>query len=128
MFTNGSAMKNKGYVEKSWGYELIWATNDLYCGKLMVFTKPGAKSSMHFHKNKDETWFVNVGQFMLRYIDTTTGEQKELLIKEGDTWHNPPLQPHQLEALQPNSIIFEVSTEDDTDDTYRLTTSTSPTK
>lgn len=128
MFTNGLTMKNKGYVEKSWGYELIWATNELYCGKLMVFAKPGAKSSMHFHKNKDETWFVNAGQFMLRYIDTTTGEQKELLIKEGDTWHNPPLQPHQLEALQPNSIIFEVSTEDDTDDTYRLTTSTSPSK
>ena len=128
MFTNGLTMKNKGYVEKAWGYELIWATNDLYCGKLMVFAKPGAKSSMHFHKNKDETWFVNAGQFMLRYIDTKTGEQKEMLIKEGDTWNNPPLQPHQLEALQPNSIIFEVSTADDTDDTYRLTTSTSPSK
>lgn len=121
-------MKNKGYIEKSWGYELIWATNEMYCGKLLVFTKPGARSSMHFHKNKDETWFVNSGQFMLRYIDTTTGETKETLIKQGDTWNNPRLQPHQLEALQPNSVIFEVSTEDDTDDTYRLTTSTSSPK
>lgn len=128
MFTNGLTMKNKGYVEKLWGYELIWATNDMYCGKLMVFANPGAKTSMHFHKNKDETWFINAGQFMLRYIDTKTGEQKEILIKEGDTWHNPPLQPHQIEALQPNSIIFEVSTEDDSDDTYRLTTSTSSPK
>ena len=113
-------MRNKGYIEKSWGYELIWATNDMYCGKLMVYTKPGTKSSMHFHKDKDETWFVNAGQFILRYIDTATGEHKELVLKEGDTWNNPPLQPHQLESLQPNSIIFEVSTADDTDDTYRL--------
>lgn len=121
-------MRNNGYIEKSWGYELIWATNDLYCGKLMVFTKPGGKSSMHFHKEKDETWFVNAGQFMLRYIDTKTGEPGETLIKEGDTWHNPPLQPHQLEALQPNSIIFEVSTADDTDDTYRISPASPPTK
>ena len=28
-----------GTVEKGWGVELIWATNDLYCGKLMVFNK-----------------------------------------------------------------------------------------
>ena len=32
-----------GKVEKGWGYELIWATNDLYCGKIMVFEKVGSK-------------------------------------------------------------------------------------
>lgn len=121
-------MRNNGYVEKTWGYEVVWANKDLYCGKLMVFTKPGTKTSMHFHKDKDETWFVNSGQFILRYIDTATAEVKEILIKEGDTWHNPPLQPHQLEALQPNSIIYEVSTVDDTDDTYRVMASTTSNK
>ena len=44
------ASRLSGTVEKGWGIELIWATNDLYCGKLMVFNKPGAKFSMHFHK------------------------------------------------------------------------------
>ena len=29
----------EGKVDKGWGYELIWATNDLYCGKIMVFEK-----------------------------------------------------------------------------------------
>ena len=39
-----------GVVQKGWGYELIWATNDKYCGKIMVFEKKGNKFSMHFHK------------------------------------------------------------------------------
>jgi mannose-6-phosphate isomerase-like protein (cupin superfamily) len=117
-----------GVQEKGWGYELIWATNDKYCGKIMCFTKPGSKFSMHFHRDKDETWFVNAGQFMLRYIDTATAEHKEILLKEGDTWHNPPLQPHQLEALQPNSMIFEVSTADSVEDNYRIGPGDSQTK
>jgi mannose-6-phosphate isomerase-like protein (cupin superfamily) len=110
----------EGMVKKGWGYEIIWATNDKYCGKLMVFEKPRAKFSMHFHREKDETWFVNSGQFMLRWIDTKTATLHEKLLKEGDVWHNPPLQPHQLEALQPNSIIFEVSTADSVEDNYRI--------
>jgi quercetin dioxygenase-like cupin family protein len=57
---------------------------------------------------------------MLRYIDTKTATMHEKLLKEGDVWHNPPLQPHQLEALQPNSIIFEVSTADSVEDNYRI--------
>jgi mannose-6-phosphate isomerase-like protein (cupin superfamily) len=112
--------QQKGYQEKGWGYELIWATNDKYCGKIMCFTKAGAKFSMHFHREKDETWFVNAGQFMLKYIDTKTAEAKEILLKEGDVWHNPPLQPHQLIAMQPNSMIFEVSTADSVEDNYRI--------
>ena len=66
----------EGKVDKGWGYELIWATNDKYCGKIMVFEKVGSKFSMHFHKEKDETWFVNTGRFLLNYIDTTTAEYK----------------------------------------------------
>ena len=45
----------EGHVKKGWGYELIWATNDKYCGKIMVFEKVGAKFSMHFHHEKDGT-------------------------------------------------------------------------
>ena len=114
------AERLEGMVKKGWGYELIWATNEKYCGKIMVFEKDRAKFSMHFHREKDETWFVNAGQFMLRYIDTKTATMHEKILKEGDVWRNPPLQPHQLEALQPNSMIFEVSTPDSVEDNYRI--------
>lgn len=114
------AARHSGKVDKGWGYELIWATNDLYCGKIMVFNKKGNKFSMHYHKEKDETWFVNQGSFKLRWIDTTTATLYEKILNPGDTWHNPPLQPHQLEALEDNSSISEVSTADSIEDNYRI--------
>ena len=33
----------KGFVKKGWGHELIFATNEHYCGKIMRFEKKGAK-------------------------------------------------------------------------------------
>ena len=110
----------EGHVKKGWGYELIWATNDKYCGKIMVFEKVGAKFSMHFHHEKNETCFVNSGKFKVRWIDTSNAMMFEKELNEGDTWHNPPLQPHQLEALEPMSSVTEVSTPDSVEDNYRL--------
>lgn len=108
-----------GLQKKGWGYELIWATTDRYCGKLMVFDRSGAKFSMHFHKEKDETWFVNSGRFLVKWIDTDTAKLNQRELKEGDTWHNPPLQPHQLIAVVPGTIT-EVSTADSVEDNYRV--------
>jgi mannose-6-phosphate isomerase-like protein (cupin superfamily) len=110
----------EGKVDKGWGYEIIWATNDLYCGKIMVFEKVGSKFSMHFHKEKDETWFVNNGRFLLNYIDTTTAEYKSQELTEGMTWRNPPLMPHQLVCMEPGSSVTEVSTPDSVEDNYRI--------
>lgn len=109
-----------GKVDKGWGYEVIWATNDKYAGKVLVFEKVGAKFSMHFHKEKDETWFVNAGQFKLIYCDTTKATYHEKILNEGDVWRNPPMMPHQLVALKPNSMVFEVSTPDSVEDNYRI--------
>jgi mannose-6-phosphate isomerase len=117
---NNKPTRLEGVVKKSWGYELIWATTDKYCGKIMVFEKNSAKFSMHFHREKDETWFVNSGKFIVRWIDTATATLYEKELNEGDTWHNPPLQPHQLECLADNSSISEVSTADSVEDNYRI--------
>lgn len=110
----------EGFVKKGWGYEIIWATNDQYCGKIMCFEKIGSKFSMHFHKDKDETWFINSGKFIVRWIDTKTAILHEKVLVEGETWHNPPLQPHQLESMSPEGLIFEVSTADSVEDNYRV--------
>ena len=109
-----------GAAQKGWGYELIWATTNDYCGKIMFFNKTDMKTSMHFHKEKDETWFVNSGKFKVRYIDTKNSMLYEKELNEGDVWHNPPLMPHQLVALADESSITEVSTADSVEDNYRI--------
>ena len=114
-------MINKtGKREMGWGYELIWASNEKYCGKIMVFTKKGAKFGMHFHKDKDETWFVNNGVFKLNWIDTKDATLYSQELKEGDSWHNPPCQPHQLVCMSNSGSVSEVSTPDHSDDNYRI--------
>lgn len=107
-----------GHVKKGWGSELIWASTDLYCGKLLKF-KAGAKFSMHFHATKDESWYVLEGEFIVKVIDTGTAKQTDHLLLPGDTWHNKPLSPHQLECVRAGTII-EVSTADSVEDNYRV--------
>jgi quercetin dioxygenase-like cupin family protein len=109
-----------GFVKKGWGHELIWATNEKYTGKLLVFDQAGSKFSMHFHTNKDETWYVNQGSFLLRWIDTTSAVMNEQVLRTGDTWRNLPNVPHQLEALEAGSTVTEVSTADSVEDNFRI--------
>jgi mannose-6-phosphate isomerase-like protein (cupin superfamily) len=107
-----------GFVEKGWGSELIWATNDKYCGKLLKFNA-GAKFSMHFHSIKDETWYVLDGKFLVECINTDDASVYDSYLNVGDTWHNPPLLPHRITCLEAGTII-EVSTPDSVEDNYRV--------
>ena len=110
--------RNFGKVEKGWGHEEIWASNDKYCGKILHF-KTASRFSMHFHAVKDETWYVDKGEFIYRWIDTETAEVVEKTLKVGDTVRQRPGQPHQLEALS-DGVIFEVSTPHADSDSYRV--------
>lgn len=111
-------MRLEGTIAKGWGSELIWATNDKYCGKFLNFGA-GNKFSMHFHSEKDETWYVLTGKFEVVWIDTKTAQRHTETLVTGDTWHNPPLLPHQLICLESGTII-EVSTPDSVEDNYRV--------
>jgi len=111
-------MRLEGFVPKGWGSELIWATNDKYCGKLLKFNQ-GAKFSMHFHAEKDETWYVLDGLFQVVFIETKDASVHDAILKPGTTWRNRPLQPHQIICLEAGTII-EVSTPDSVEDNYRV--------
>ena len=113
-------LQQLGQVKKGWGFELVWANNDKYCGKLLVFDRAGAKTSLVFHKEKAKSWFINAGKFKITFIDVATGEVKEAVLDEGKTVDFGALGPHQVEALVADSIIFEVGTADYVEDRFRL--------
>jgi mannose-6-phosphate isomerase-like protein (cupin superfamily) len=108
----------EGHVEKGWGNEFIFATNEHYCGKLLNFNTD-SKFSMHFHEEKDETWLVLSGKFLVKYIDLADASQHEVELLPGNVWRNKPLFPHQLICVEEGSII-EVSTADSVEDNYRI--------
>lgn len=108
----------EGFVQKGWGNEYIFATNEKYCGKLLNFKKD-CKFSMHFHALKDESWYVLNGKFIVKWINTRDASEHSKILVQGDTWHNEPLLPHQLVCIEEGTII-EVSTADSTEDNYRI--------
>jgi mannose-6-phosphate isomerase-like protein (cupin superfamily) len=108
----------EGFVKKGWGSEDIWVSNDYYCSKFMRFNE-GAKFSMHFHKDKIETWYVMSGEFLVKWINTKDAFIDTQLLKTGDVWHNNPLLPHQL-ICEKAGTILEVSTPDSVEDNYRV--------
>jgi streptogramin lyase len=109
-----------GKIDKGWGFEIVWANNDKYCGKLLVFERAGSKTSLVFHKEKSKSWFVNAGKFRITFIDVATGEIKQAELEQGKTVDFGQLGPHQVEALVDSSIIFEVGTTDYIEDRFRL--------
>ena len=107
-------------VEKLWGYEL-WIHNDEeYCGKSLVFPKKGNHFSMHYHLKKKETWYIQQGSFQFNWIDVENGKHDSKIVKEGDSVLIERGQPHQLIALENDSIVFEVSTQHFDEDSYRI--------
>ena len=113
-------LQTLGKVDKGWGFEIVFANNDKYCGKLLVFERAGAKTSLVFHKEKSKSWFVNAGKFKITFIDVATGEVKQSELSEGQTADFGQLGPHQVESLVANSVIFEVGTADYVEDRFRL--------
>ena len=75
---------------------------------------------MHYHLIKDETWYVDEGEYIFRWIDTTNADINEKILKKGDAVRIPPGMPHQLESIIPG-IILETSTQHFDYDNYRVT-------
>jgi len=105
-------------VEKGWGCEVIFASEDLYCGKIMVFTG-GEKTSMHFHAEKTETFYVLEGEFIITTLNTKDASRHKTYLNKGQTMKIPRLVPHQI-AAKINGEIIEVSTHDCPEDSYRV--------
>ena len=104
-------------VEKPWGWELVWALAEDYCGKLL-FVRAGQALSLQYHEVKDESWYVQDGRAELE-LSTLGADDHELLeIRPGDCFRFRPRTVHRLRALE-DTLVIEVSTAD-VDDVVRL--------
>lgn len=111
--------KKHHLVEKGWGYELWIVNNDLYCGKILHLYA-GKKFSWHYHKDKDETFYVRNGRVKLLYgRDEDINKANELVLGPDDSFHVSPGLIHQLIALE-DTDVFEFSTHHEDSDSYRV--------
>lgn len=104
-------------VEKPWGYELIWALTDVYCGKVL-FVKAGHSLSLQFHREKDESWLVQSGRAKLELGEMGESVLKVEVVGAGAAFRYPPGTVHRVTAIE-DTTILEVSTPQ-LDDVVRL--------
>jgi mannose-6-phosphate isomerase-like protein (cupin superfamily) len=98
-------------VPKSWGEE-HWIVNKDYCGKKLVL-KRGHRCSLHYHRTKDEVFYVTSGRVFLEL----GGD--EVVLEPGDHRHVPPGTLHRFTGLADSEII-EFSTHHEDSDSYRV--------
>jgi quercetin dioxygenase-like cupin family protein len=110
-------MKAVTIVPKPWGHEVIWASNELYVGKLLHI-KAGHALSVQYHNQKDETIHLLRGSMTYR-IDFKDGRGLvEVPFAEGESYRNTPGVIHQMEAVT-DCDVLEASTPH-LDDVVRL--------
>ena len=107
-------------IKTDYGYDVVWADTEQYCGTLLVFEKADAKMKLHFHKNKSKSWFVNTGKFQVQWINTSEGKVYSQELAEGGVFHVPALMPVMLQSLTDDSAIAETSNNNNAEDIYRL--------
>jgi mannose-6-phosphate isomerase len=104
-------------VEKPWGWELIWALTDVYCGKLL-FVSAGHSLSLQYHELKDESWYVQDGRAELELSTLGADDREVVEIGPGDCFRFRPRTVHRVRALE-DTLVVEVSTVQ-LDDVVRL--------
>jgi mannose-6-phosphate isomerase len=104
-------------VEKPWGWELIWAQAEQYCGKLL-FLRKGESLSKQFHREKDETIYVHTGRVEFEIGAPGDTIPAEEVVGPGAAYRIKPGTVHRITAVE-DSLMLEVSTPQ-LDDVVRL--------
>ena len=103
-------------IEKPWGYEIVFAHTDRFCGKVLVVRK-GEQLSLQFHREKDEVVYVHEGKIELEVGEP--GRQLETeVVGPGHAFRFTPGTVHRWRALE-DSVVLEASTPE-LDDVVRL--------
>jgi len=109
------------FVPKGWGYEHWIVNKEEYCGKILFFKK-NKRCSWHYHKLKDETFYIQSGRLEVLYgwDDRRTSHfTQKIILEEGDSFHVPVGMRHQMLGLT-DVIMFEFSTQHFDTDSIRV--------
>ena len=104
-------------VPKPWGHETIWASNDLYVGKIL-HVKAGQSLSVQYHNQKDETVYLLNGEMKYWVQVEGSDELQDQRLQTGEAFRITPGTIHYIEAVTDIDVL-EASTPH-LDDVVRL--------
>jgi mannose-6-phosphate isomerase len=104
-------------VPKPWGHETIWASNDLYVGKIL-HVNAGQSLSVQYHNVKDETVYLLNGEMNYWVQLEGSDELQDQRLTTGEAFRITPGTIHYIEAVT-DCDVLEASTPH-LDDVVRL--------
>ena len=104
-------------VPKPWGYEIIWAHTDRYCGKILHINA-GEALSVQYHERKDETVHLLAGEMIYWVQEGKDGELRDMKLRAGESFRITPGTIHYMEAVTDVDVL-EASTPE-LDDVVRI--------
>ncbi len=110
------------YVEKSWGHEIWFENNGLYCGKglFVRYQEWSSKGKFHYHPVKDETFIITYGTLLLQIGEDGHGFIEDHILPAQTSFRVKPGVKHRFTAINQEGCEFvEVSTIHNDDDTIR---------
>ena len=107
------------HVDKGWGWERWICNGPEYCGKLLFF-EADKRCSWHYHKLKDEVFYLQSGLMIVKYSEGNDIEKaSQKILNPGDNFHVYRGLRHQMIAIQ-DSELFEFSTQHFDSDSHRI--------
>lgn len=100
---------------KVWGREEWIVNKPRYCGKKLII-KNGYRCSLHFHKIKEESFYVLSGKILLEVEQD--GKRLLRIMEKGDIAHIEIGMLHRFTGLM-DSEVMEFSTHHMEEDSYR---------
>lgn len=122
------------FAQKLWGYEQI-IVNKNYCGKILTVLPNGNACSIHYHREKHETFHVLEGEVFLQlFVTMPTHLDGFLKDSSGINWMHvstrvllkgqslilPPWNAHRFWTVNQPAVFAEFSTYDAPEDSYRI--------
>ena len=105
-------------IHKTWGYEVEFENNEMYCGKELVCVdeKWSSKGKFHHHDVKDETFYVIEGSLVLEIVEN--GLEIRMVLNEKDSFRIRPGVQHRFRSIGTICRFIEVSTTHSDEDSF----------
>ena len=110
---------NEQSRQKNWGYEIWFANNEQYCGKYLCINQDrwSSDGAFHYHKIKDETFFVIEGNLILDYVEDDAFYS--ITLHPRQSFRVFPHVKHRFSTESQQCFFIEASTTHREDDSYR---------
>jgi D-lyxose ketol-isomerase len=111
-------INNHKYVWKKWGAEEWIVNTKLYCGKkIVVINEWSSGGKYHYHKIKDETFYVIKDNLILDIMDPK-GHTSVRKLSPGESFRIKPGIRHRFKAEYSLCEFIEFSTHHSDSDSY----------